>query len=976
MERGQRVFTVALALWLAVGAAAPLPGKAAREDGTAPAAVFDGVAEPDADAVRDYAAYRRYYRGVQMGTAVLAGSLEQAVDGDGNRYSRLAAYEGVTGAVLDTGDSLCIPFTVETGGFYEIGFAYYALPGKGIDIGCTILVDGALPFQEAAHFRLSRLWQDERTAATDAYFERDAAGDEIVPTQTEATGWQTARLRLTDGSRDEAVPFFFAQGTHTVTITLTQESCAIAAPALGGPETVPDYAAYLAAQAGTVSANSGVRIPLEAERSDRKSSNGLAPYADRSTPDVTPNDARAIRVNAVGGYSWRRQGQWISWKVDVPAAGPYTLTFHYQQADKRGMDSIRALYVDGELPYREMAAVPFAYGSGWQTTTFADDGGTPYTLYLSEGEHTIRMEVRLGEAAPLLEALEETVTRLNAIYRDILMITGSDPDLNRDYYLDREIPGLLDGLTAARDTLRAQIEQFYALSGDRGSEASYLQVLIDQLEGFLADPRDIPRGLTTYRSNITSLADILLGMKEQPLALDRLVLTAADTAVQTEQAGFLSKLAFRFQIFLHSFAVDYATLGAGAADGPAVKIWVSQNDLATSGVAVGRDQAQLIQKMIRTRFTPATGIHAELSLVNSGAALIQSIVSGTHPDVVMFTGEGMPVTLAVRGAAEELSGYDGFGEVYARFAPSAFLSFAFDGGYYAVPDIQMFYLTYYRADILARLGLAVPQTWEEFYTLVKRLQNSHLGVGVAGGDQTIFETLLFQRGADLYNADLSATRLTETRAVEAFTAWTQLYTHYGLDVAFDFLSRFRSGEMPLGIMPLTMVNTLAAAAPEISGLWAIAPIPGVRGEDGTVTRRESCAVTGTLILKKARRKADCFRFLDWWTSAEVQTQFGIETEATLGASNRYFTANQEAFYSLPWTAAETQTLRDQWKDVTDVAQTPASYYVSRCLTNAFRNVVYYNKNPREILTKYAAQMDDELRKKRREFGLDVRDQEG
>lgn len=49
---------------------------------------------------------------------------------------------------------------------------------------------------------------------------------------------------------------------------------------------------------------------------------------------------------------------------------------------------------------------------------------------------------------------------------------------------------------------------------------------------------------------------------------------------------------------------------------------------------------------------------------------------------------------------------------------------------------------------------------------------------------------------------------------------------------------------------------------------------------------------------------------------------------------------------------------------------PASYYISRNLYNAFRNVTIYYSNAREILYKYNKEMNAEIQRKRVEFGLD------
>ena len=68
----------------------------------------------------------------------------------------------------------------------------------------------------------------------------------------------------------------------------------------------------------------------------------------------------------------------------------------------------------------------------------------------------------------------------------------------------------------------------------------------------------------------------------------------------------------------------------------------------------------------------------------------------------------------------------------------------------------------------------------------------------------------------------------------AFKQYTSLYNDYGLPVVFDFVSRFRSGEMPIGVASYATYNTLMVSAPEIKGLWNFAPFPGTIQEDGTL----------------------------------------------------------------------------------------------------------------------------------------------
>lgn len=90
----------------------------------------------------------------------------------------------------------------------------------------------------------------------------------------------------------------------------------------------------------------------------------------------------------------------------------------------------------------------------------------------------------------------------------------------------------------------------------------------------------------------------------------------------------------------------------------------------------------------------------------------------------------------------------------------------------------------------------------------------------------------------------------------------------------------------------------------------------------------------------------------------------------MGIAARYNTANQKAYEQLPWTAAERQVLSAQWAQVRPLENVPGNYYITRSLTNAFRRVVYYYENPREILLRYNEDMNTELMRKRIEYGLD------
>ena len=234
----------------------------------------------------------------------------------------------------------------------------------------------------------------------------------------------------------------------------------------------------------------------------------------------------------------------------------------------------------------------------------------------------------------------------------------------------------------------------------------------------------------------------------------------------------------------------------------------------------------------------------------------------------------------------------------------------------------------------------------------------------------MFESLLFQNGGDLYLSDRTASALNTTEAQTAFEMWTGFYNEYGFPVDFDIYNRFRTGEMPLGIAAVSFYNQLSEAAPEISGLWKMVPLPGTVDENGELQRQSSSTGMGCCIMADSDKQDAAFQFLQWWTSAETQAAYGVELENVMGPLARYETANIEAFDQLPWSTAEAAVIKEQWSSVDAVWQIPGNYFVSRNISFAFRAVVNNFEIPREVLKKYAREIDAEILRKRREFGLE------
>ena len=420
-----------------------------------------------------------------------------------------------------------------------------------------------------------------------------------------------------------------------------------------------------------------------------------------------------------------------------------------------------------------------------------------------------------------------------------------------------------------------------------------------------------------------------------------------------------------------SFFVDYNSLGDKYEDTDDVlEIWIT----------TGRDQSTVLKTMVDDTFTAKTGIKVNVKLVQADA-ILPAVVAGNGPDIVLSVSGWLAVNYAMRNAAEDLTQFEDFDEVIKPFQSSILVPLTYnDGkhkGIYGLPETQNFPVLFYRSDVMEEMGLPIPQTWDEMIAELPTIQGNSLEVGINFPDITlnpdisVFESMIYQNGGEIYDEDAKRTLIDSEAGVAAFKQYTSLYNDYGLPVVFDFVSRFRSGLMPLGVSTYATYNTLMVSAPEIRGLWDFTLFPGTKKDDGTIDRTVHtdglCCVMTTCDNEQTRQNA--WEFMKWWVSTDAQVRFGREMESILGASARYQTANQEAIRQLAWSDKQLSVLLEQMTHTKGFPEIAGGYSTTRHITNAIRKVINTKEDPRETLMNYARTINEEIRIKRREFDL-------
>ena len=84
--------------------------------------------------------------------------------------------------------------------------------------------------------------------------------------------------------------------------------------------------------------------------------------------------------------------------------------------------------------------------------------------------HTLRLKATLGNYAEQIAEVTDELKELNRIYTDIVMVTGPNPDVNRDYQFEKAIPDVLEDIKEQSERLKNTEKAFEELSGETGGQ--------------------------------------------------------------------------------------------------------------------------------------------------------------------------------------------------------------------------------------------------------------------------------------------------------------------------------------------------------------------------------------------------------------------------------------------------------------------------------------------------------------------------
>lgn len=809
----------------------------------------------------------------------------------------------------------------------------------------------------------------------------------------------------------------FTTGTNTIQLDAQREAMLLYSIEIAPYEQYQSYEEYVDywKSQGASEIKDGASFKVQAEYTTATSENTLCGFSDRTSYINEPQDASALLLNTIGGEGgekWQNISQWARYSVTVPKSGFYKVSLRFRQGVLEGTFSSRTLRVatssmvaaglPAEVPFYEAQYLQFNYADNWQVESLNSGTDTTYLLYLEEGENYLEFEASLGNMADILRQVENAMDTINSVYIKIRMITGTDPDVNVDYGFYRIMPDDIDELQIQKEVLRKVAKAFEAQTGTTGSHAKTLETVATLLDRMKKEDK-IASNLGNLKENLGTLGTWLQNSKNQPLEIDYLYISPVNAKLPQANDNFWQSIKYEITQFARSFTADYNSLGSTEI--------VDEENVIQVWTTLARDQAQIIRNLINADFNKNNpGVSVELKLV-AGGSLLPSILAGVGPDVSMGHGTGDVINWAIRSAIQELNDMEGLEDIVGTYDPIT----GFSGGYfdengdwqgawftkaalepltlfaeyadeskepeallYGLPETQSFSMMFYRADIFKDLGLEVPKTWDDLIAILPVLQNNNMEVALPSqlGGLNLF---LYQMGGNLYADGGQKISFEDNTTLTAFEYMCEFFSAYRCPYQYDFANRFRTGEIPMGVMDYTSYTQLSIYATEIKGLWEFVPLPGWKtvNEDGTTTINNTsiAGVSAMIMIRDEERtkeqEQNAWTFMKWFVSADNQSAYANELTTLLGTVSKHSTANVRALESLSWTTSEYKNLMGQFTNLSAVREYPGGYIISRYVSFAFLAVYNNNAEPVAELQSYVVDINKELTRKRKEFEMKV-----
>lgn len=858
---------------------------------------------------------------------------------------------------VKAGDTVTLTIDVPVSGRYVMSFDYLSYDESILPVEMGMKIDGGYPFYEARSMKFETTWVSDGVDV-------DRYGNEIVSLPDKLIRWEHKEVMDASYRYSDPLPVELTAGVHKLELNIQEGTLLLGNISLEAPGDVAEYA-------GSTKAEGNALITIEAEDFYQRNDSSIHAIGEYGS-SLSPLSATTTVLNIIDEDSFNEAGQTVSYQFHVDNAGYYYIGMNYRQSEKNDFPVFVDWKIDGEIPNSAFKSYQVEAANKFRTVTLTDDNDDKLSVYLEPGDHTISLTISADNLRYALEAVDEIMSGISDLSLEVTKVTGTNKDKYRDLKLTRYIPDVQDRLLGWVDELYSLAEQAQpyvnAKSPDKVAAFSYLLIAANQLKSLAEKPNELVYRVdelsTSVNSINTQIANFVDLINDNDLSIDRIYIYQDGARLPKGQNVFQS-IGTSLKRFGYSFMGQ--SYSASNTDESHIQVWVNRP----------RTYVEIMQKMIDEKFTPETGIEVDLSIMTDAQKLILSNASGDTPDIATGINYSIPFDLAIRGSLVDLSKFDNYKEVFGRYSEGLLVPSVVGEGLYSLPETMNFYVMFYRTDILSKLGLSVPNTMDELIAMLPDLQMRGLNVYYPTAAMLVMRNfhgttpIIYQMDGALYG-DTALDILVDSEAtVEGFTELTELFTLYDLPVDVpNFYQHFRNGDLPIGIADFNSYNLILNAAPEIANSWSIALVPGIEDEETDEVKRymSGGAESTVMFSSDDEREQKAWQFMEWWSRADIQAEFGQRLQILYGDEYIWPTANLEAFERLPYPTSDKDIILTQAQYILETPRLLGSYMMERELSNAFNDVVVNGDTVRSRIDEVAKTVLRETERKLEEFG--------
>ena len=865
---------------------------------------------------------------------------------------------------LDKNEEIVIRYNAQSENLYEIGFdlfmpeVFYTIPT------IQVMVNDQILYNELSELQIDVSWKLE---PLDEEVRYNRYGNELLPKSSSVHEW--SKLYLSDfySLFSDNYQFLLNDGWNEIKIKALNLPVKIGSFYFRGKPDSISYEEYQDSYKDKPSTTTDEIITVQGENFSYKNDLEVkSSYYKESA--MTPYSYKHTVLNQLDGSSMARGGTKVSYEFDVAVSGYYNIALKVLRNQNYGLAVGKNIYIDGEIPFEELSGYLFGSSRSWKNEVLGNEEEN-FEFYLEAGPHVLTIESTVSQYQEHIDELNRIMDQISSISLMVKTITGNNISDTVDWDILKYIPDLVERLNNYASRLEAIYDEIDALDPTVKSagEVSTLNVAAKQLRRIASNPNKIGSKLNEF-SDGSGSAYQLIGngisyLMSQPLSMDCFYVYQGQTLPRAN-GSFFRKVWDGIRGFFYSFFDtrynDYDV------DSDTLEVWVGQSSL----------YLDIIQSMIDQDFTQETGIKVKCSIINNVQKIVLSNATDDNPDVVLSLDIWNPYAYALRGILTDMSAFPDFDEVSSKYYANNFTPVIFEDGVYAIPETQSVYLLYYRKDILEYLDLDIPDTWEDVIDMLPILQSHQMNFfHPLGGDSSykgygLVAPIIYQWGGEIYSENGISSTLREENTIEAVKFMTDLFTIYNLPLQVpNFFEHFRSGDMPIGISTIDLYLQMKYAAPELSGQWGAAVIPGRDlDNNGEVERWSPTYGKASIMFSNSDMQEESWKLIKWWNSTQTQIDYMQNIKTGLGEKFLVLTANMEALNMSVWDEGIKSVIAEQAKWARIPAVTPGSYIVEREFSNIWNKVVIDKDNVLVAINESVPRVLRELSRKADEFG--------